>query len=40
MVSMLVVAGIPGFLAILIFGWACILLIHGLIRGNYARGRR
>jgi hypothetical protein len=34
------VAAVPGILAILIFGWACLHLIRGLVQGDYARGRR
>ncbi len=40
MAFVFVVAAVPGVLGILIFGWACLHLARGLVRGDYARGRR
>jgi hypothetical protein len=40
MAFMIVVAGIPGAMAILIFAWAYVHLVRGLVRGDYSNDRR
>ena len=40
MAFVFLVAAVPGVMAIVIFGWACLHLARGLIQGDYSRGRR